>query len=1032
LAGATFFEKNIQRAVASAANVGASSTKMASIFKTGFSSSSSSSSSFEESALGGSSAVYLEQMYQEYKENPSNVHASWRHYFDNLEAGSAPAFSVPPTLGALDAKHFPRVASSSSTSPGFSQSSSTSASSTQDIQDALRLWSLERSYRVRGHHAAKLDPLEREPRFDLPRELDYTFHGFKESDLDRPIFSERSANQRETLREALDRLRATYCASIGLEFMHIQSQPQVDWLREKMEEWAASRKTITPREVILTRLMWADKFERFLEIKYSGAKRFGLEGCEATIPFLKSLIDRSADLGVEDMVFGMPHRGRLNFLANVVRKPMENIFGEFHGAPKGKRSDTDSDYVGSGDVKYHLGTSYDRLTRSGKQVHLSLVANPSHLEAVNPVVEGKVRAKQHYRKDKDRKASMSVLMHGDAAFAGQGVVYETLHFSDLSQYTTGGTVHLIVNNQIGFTTDPYHSRSTPYPTDVAKSLGAPIFHVNGDDVDACVFAAEMAAEFRQKFGKTVVVDLVGYRKHGHNESDAPDMTQPIMYSLIRKKKSVLNVYTKRLEQEGVVSKQRIEEETKEIADVLQERFEKSKQEDSKIDQWLESHWKGFKSPGQKAKIKTTGVSLDLLKFVGEHVTKIPEGFTPHKVVGRVFKKRAEMIKSGEKLDWAMAEALAFGTLLLEGNHVRISGQDVERGTFSHRHAAIHDNKTGEKYYPIRSLEQHTPDSSANFSCYNSSLSEFGVLGFELGYSMENPNSLVIWEAQFGDFANGAQVIFDQFLAPGEAKWLRQCGLVCLLPHGYDGQGPEHSSARLERFLQLTDSDPTVFEKSETDFDVENQIQRHNMQVVNVTTPANYFHVLRRQIHREFRKPLIVMSPKNLLRHPECTSSLSEFDDVSEHSVGFEHADTFFQRVIGEQNPDDTLVPPEKIKRVVYCSGKVYYNLLAHRRKHEINDVALVRIEQLAPFPFEPVAQHARHYPNAELSWCQEEPMNMGAWTFIAPHIKSAVSHDRPDAKVSYFGRVPASSPASGYAQVHEQEQDKLCNDALSA
>jgi 2-oxoglutarate dehydrogenase E1 component len=973
------------------------------------------------SSVGATSGVYVEQMYEEWKHDPASVHTSWRHYFENVNNGIEQGYVAPPTLGARQVPAiFVGGGSAASSSSSSSSSSLSSTASTAAAENAVKLYALIRGYQARGHHMASLDPLGRERILHRPRELEPEFYGFSEADMDTPI----ALNGRvETPREVIERLSKTYCSTVGLEFTHVQSRPQQDFLRRKIEEFAESRRTETPQELVLERLTWSDNFERFLEVKFSGAKRFGLEGCEATIPALQSLVDRAAELGVENVCLGMPHRGRLNVLANVMQKPLKQIFAEFSGSARAS--------VGSGDVKYHLGTSSDVETRSGHLVHLSLVANPSHLEAVNPVVEGKVRAKQHYAEDNQRKRSMSVLMHGDAAFAGQGVVYESMHINDLPSYTTGGTVHIVVNNQIGFTTDPQHSRSTPYPTDVGKALGCPILHVNGDDVDACVWAFETAVEFRQQFGKSFVLDLVGYRKHGHNEIDAPDMTQPLMYQLIRAKRSVLNMYRDRLDAEQSPAALRADAIAESVLGVLRERFEASKQaEASRVDDWLESKWKGFKSPGQRAKIKTTGVPPSVLEFVGNHITTLPDDFTPHKTIARVIKRQRAALAAGKDIDWATAEALAFGSLLLEGNHVRLSGQDVERGTFSHRHAVLHDQATGQRYVPLSAVEKHSPPASS-FSVYNSSLSEFGVLGFELGYSMENPNSLVLWEAQFGDFANGAQTIFDQFLSSGEEKWLRQAGLVCLLPHGYDGQGPEHSSARLERFLSMSNSHPYRFEYAGTYKAAEEQVQAHNWQVVNISTPANYFHVLRRQIHREFRKPLIVMSPKNLLRHPECVSQLSEFDDVADDCSG-ETADIFFQRVIGETD-SDVLETPANVKRIVFCSGKIYYELRAARRAGQINDVAIVRVEQLAPFPFDAVLTQAALYPNAEIAWCQEEPMNMGAWWFVHHHMRGSLRQERgAHFEPIYFGREPAASPSTGYLAVHNAEQKELIGNALDS
>ncbi|KAG2723700.1 hypothetical protein I3843_02G159500 [Carya illinoinensis] len=812
-----------------------------------------------DSFLDGTSSVYLEELQRAWEADPDSVDESWDNFFRNFVGQAA-------------------------TSPGISG---------QTIQESMRLLLLVRAYQVNGHMKAKLDPLGLEEQ-EIPEELDPALYGFGEADLDREFFlgvwkmsgflSENRPVQ--TLRSILTRLEQAYCGSIGYEYMHIADRDQCNWLREKIETPTPMQYNRQRREVILDRLIWSTQFENFLATKWTTAKRFGLEGGETLIPGMKEMFDRAADLGVESIVIGMPHRGRLNVLGNVVRKPLRQIFSEFSGGTK--PVDEVGLYTGTGDVKYHLGTSYDRPTRGGKRIHLSLVANPSHLEAVDPVVVGKTRAKQYYSNDADRIKNMGVLIHGDGSFAGQGVVYETLHLSALPNYTTGGTIHIVVNNQVAFTTDPEAGRSSRYCTDVAKALNAPIFHVNGDDMEAVAHVCELAAEWRQTFHSDVVVDLVCYRRFGH-----------------------------------------------------------------------------------------------------------------------------------------ISEALAFATLLVEGNHVRLSGQDVERGTFSHRHAVLHDQETGEQYCPLDHVVMNQNEEM--FTVSNSSLSEFGVLGFELGYSMENPNSLVIWEAQFGDFSNGAQVIFDQFLSSGESKWLRQTGLVLLLPHGYDGQGPEHSSARLERFLQMSDDNPYVI--PEMDPTLRTQIQECNMQVVNVTTPANYFHVLRRQIHREFRKPLVSMAPKNLLRHKDCKSNLSEFDDVQGHP-GFDKQGTRFKRLIKDQNDHSDL--EEGIRRLVLCSGKVYYELDEERKKVGGKDVAICRVEQLCPFPYDLIQRELKRYPNAEIVWSQEEPMNMGAYSYIAPRLCTAMKAlGRGSMEdIKYVGRAPSAATATGFYQVHVKEQTELVQKTL--
>ncbi|XP_076917263.1 uncharacterized protein LOC143577270 [Bidens hawaiensis] len=949
-----------------------------------------------DSFLDGTSSVYLEELQRAWEADPNSVDESWDNFFRNFVGQAA-------------------------TSPGISG---------QTIQESMRLLLLVRAYQVYGHMKAKLDPLNLEQR-EIPDDLDPALYGFSEADLDREFFlgvwrmsgflSENRPVQ--TLRAILTRLEQAYCGSIGYEYMHIADREQCNWLRDRIETPIPMSYNRQRREVILDRLIWSTQFENFLATKWTAAKRFGLEGGETLIPGMKEMFDRSADLGVESIVIGMSHRGRLNVLGNVVRKPLRQIFNEFSGGIR----PAEGLYTGTGDVKYHLGTSYDRPTRGGKRIHLSLVANPSHLEAVDPVVVGKTRAKQYYSNDVDRTKNMGILIHGDGSFAGQGVVYETLHLSALPNYTTGGTIHIVVNNQVAFTTDPKSGRSSQYCTDVAKALNAPIFHVNGDDVEAVVHVCELAAEWRQTFHTDVVVDIVCYRRFGHNEIDEPSFTQPKMYKVIRNHPSALEIYQKKLLETGQVTKDDIDRIHNKVTSILNEEFLASKDYVPQKGDWLSAFWSGFKSPEQLSRIRNTGVKPEILKNVGKAIATLPENFKAHRAVKKIFADRLKMIETGEGVDWAVGEALAFATLLVEGNHVRLSGQDVERGTFSHRHSVVHDQETGERYCPFDHVIMNQNDEM--FTVSNSSLSEFGVLGFELGYSMENPNSLVIWEAQFGDFANGAQVIFDQFLSSGESKWLRQIGLVVLLPHGYDGQGPEHSSARLERFLQMSDDNPFVIPEMEPT--LRNQIQKCNWQVVNVTTPANYFHVLRRQIHREFRKPLIVMAPKNLLRHKDCKSNLSEFDDVQGHP-GFDKQGTRFKRLIKDQSGHSDL--EEGIRRLVLCSGKVYYELDEKRRSTESKDIAICRVEQLCPFPYDLIQRELKRYPNAEIVWCQEEPMNMGAYNYISPRLATAmkaVERGNLD-DIKYVGRAPSAATATGFYTVHVKEQTALVEKAITS
>ena len=845
------------------------------------------------------------------------------------------------------------------------------------------------------------------------------YYGFTERDLDRsfdlgpgilPGFA--TTGTKKTLRDIIALLQKVYCGSIGVEYCHIPDRQQCDWIRSKFEIPTSYKYSVDEKRTILDRLTWADTFEHFVAHKWATTRRFGLEGCEVLIPGMKALIDRSVELGVESIIMGMAHRGRLNVLSNVVRKPNESIFCEFTGTLEPSEE-------GSGDVKYHLGMNYDRPTPSGKRVHLSLVANPSHLEAVDPVVLGKTRATQHYMADeKARSRSMAVLLHGDAAFAAQGVVYETMGFQDLPSYTTGGTIHVVINNQVGFTTDPRFARSTPYCTDIVKAINAPVFHVNGDDVEAVNFVCQMAAEWRATFHKDVVIDIICYRRFGHNEIDQPSFTQPLMYQKIAKKKPVLDIYAEQLISEGDLSKADIEGNKEHVWKSLEESYEKSKNYKPTSREWLSSSWHGFKSPKEVATMicprHTTGAKIENLVLTGEALYSSPAGFNVHPVLKRILQAREKTLKDGNNIDWPTAEGLAFGTLLMEGKSVRLSGQDVERGTFSTRHAVLHDQKSEKQFIPLANLSP----TQASFTVCNSSLSEFGTLGFELGYSLVNPNALTIWEAQFGDFANNAQVIIDQFIASGEKKWLQRTGLVMLLPHGFDGQGSEHSSCRLERYLQLCDGHPYVY-PSETE--LQRLHQDCNLQVAYCTTPANYFHLLRRQIHRDFRKPLIVATSKALLRHPLARSTL---DDMT--------GNTFFQHYIHETDPTILARDPSTVRRHVLCSGQVYFTLAKEREARNIKDIAISRVEQIAPFPYQQVADSLQKFPNAEIVWCQEEPLNMGAWTWVQPRIDTTLQklYGPAARRAVYVGRDPSAAVATGNKIQHLNEESAFVNAAL--
>jgi 2-oxoglutarate dehydrogenase E1 component len=800
-------------------------------------------------------------------------------------------------------------------------------------------------------------------------------------------------------------------SNVGIQYVHISDREQCDWIRERVEVPMPWNYSGDEKRMILDRLMWSESFEKFMASKYPNEKRFGLEGCESLIPGMKALIDRSVEHGVKHVTIGMPHRGRLNVLANVVRKPIEAILNEFKGHG-------DPDDWPAGDVKYHLGANYVRPTPSGKKVSLSLVANPSHLEAEDPVVLGKTRALQHLENDEtEHKTALGVLLHGDAAFAGQGVVYETMGFHNLPHYGTGGTIHLIVNNQIGFTTDPRFARSTPYPSDIAKAIDAPIFHVNGDNVEAVNWVCQLAADYRAKWKRDVVIDVVCYRRYGHNETDQPAFTQPRMYKAIEKQPTPLTKYTKQLIERGTFTEKDIEEHKKWVWDTLEQAANAAKDYVPTSKEWLSSSWQGFPTPKELAAnvlaTRSTGTDEETLKTIGRAIGSFPQDFTVHKNLARILQGRGKAIEQGTGIDWSTAEALAFGSLAIEKKHVRLSGQDVERGTFSQRHAVIHDQENEKQYTPLNNLGSD----QAKFVVCNSSLSEFGTLGFELGYSLVSPDTLAIWEAQFGDFANNAQVIFDQFIASGERKWFQRSGLVVNLPHGFDGQGPEHSSARIERFLQLCDDHPQIYP---TPNKLERQHQDCNMQIVYATTPANYFHVLRRQIHRDFRKPLIIFFSKSLLRLPAARSDLKDFTEG-----------TGFQRYIPEAS--EGLVANDQVKRHILCSGQVYYALVQERDARGIKDIAISRVEQLSPLPYDLLTPHLDSYPNADLLWCQEEPLNNGAWTYIAPRLQTAANeteHHKGRAPI-YAGRDPTSSVATGSKTQHKKEVESFLDKALS-
>ncbi|RMD44758.1 hypothetical protein DV735_g302, partial [Chaetothyriales sp. CBS 134920] len=976
-----------------------------------------------DSFLQSNTAAYVDEMYLAWKQDPSSVHVSWQSYFKNVEEGKMPvskAFQPPPGLISQGGE-YPAV--------GASADAGTLAAQASDVSKHLKVQLLVRAYQSRGHHKAKTDPLgirgEAEAfGYSKPKELQIEYYGFTEADLDQEFtlssgILPRFATENRTsmkLRDIIAACEKTYCGSIGFEFIHIPDREQCDWIRNRVEIPTQYKYTTDDKRRILDRLIWSSSFESFLATKYPNDKRFGLEGCETLVPGMKALIDRSVDYGVRDIVIGMPHRGRLNILSNVVRKPNESIFSEFGGT-------TEANDEGSGDVKYHLGMNFERPTPSGKRVQLSLVANPSHLEAEDPVVLGKTRAIQHYNSDeKTHQTAMGVLLHGDAAFAAQGVVYETMGFTGLPAYSTGGTIHIVVNNQIGFTTDPRFARSTPYCTDIAKAIDAPVFHVNGDDVEAVNFVCQLAADWRADFKKDVVIDIVCYRKQGHNETDQPSFTQPLMYKRIDAITPQIDKYVNKLLEDGTFSKADIEEHKKWVWDMLNTSYDRSKDYQPTGKEWLTSAWHDFKSPKELATEilphPPTGVKEPVLKKIGQAVGSTPDGFHVHRNLKRILAGRQKSVEEGKNIDWATAEALAFGTLCLEGHHVRVSGQDVERGTFSQRHAVLHDQENENTWTPLANLR---PGHQGSFHISNSSLSEFGALGFEYGYSLNSPNALVMWEAQFGDFANNAQCIFDQFIASGEVKWLQRSGLVCSLPHGYDGQGPEHSSGRMERFLQLCNEEPRIFPSEEK---LERQHQDCNMQIAYMTTPANYFHILRRQMNRQFRKPLLIFFSKSLLRHPLARSDIEDF-------LG----DSHFQWIIPDPaHATGEIKPHDEIERVIICTGQVYAALVKHREAGGIKDVALTRVEQLNPFPWAQLRDNLDSYPNAkQIVWCQEEPLNAGAWSFVQPRIETLLNatkfHNRRH--VMYAGRDPSASVATGLKATHVKEEKELLEEAFT-
>jgi 2-oxoglutarate dehydrogenase E1 component len=948
------------------------------------------------SFLSGINSEFINQFYSDYLTDPDSLPTSWRKFFEGLsedeklilEDLNGPSWSPEKKIKKNINKIFDLKLDDKKEKEETELSLVKQAS-----KDSVRAIMLIRAYRIRGHLIANLDPLSIQKKDEHP-ELKPETYGFTKKDFNRQIFLDGVLGlQYGNLNQILKILKKTYCSTIGYEFMHMGDPDEKAWIRNRIE---GPEKNISftdnGKKAILNKIIQAEGFEKYLHVKFVGTKRFGLDGGESLIPALEQIIKRGGSLGAKEIKIGMPHRGRLNVLANVMGKPFRAIFSEFFG-----KSVSASKYF-EGDVKYHLGASSNREF-DGNSVHISLTDNPSHLEAVNPVVLGQVRAKQFFHRDKERKKVIPVLMHGDAAFAGQGIVAECFAMSGLPGHNIGGTIHIIVNNQIGFTTAPRFARSSPYPSDVAKTAQAPIFHVNGDDPEAVVHCAKIATEYRQKFNRDVVIDMVCYRRFGHNEGDEPSFTQPIMYKKIKSHPSTLNLYGKKLSQEGLTSEKKLQEEKIQFKNYLEKEFKTSKNYKSEL-KWFDGAWSRFKPGLGKDKRGVSGVDKEKLNKIGKKIFSIPSNFVAHKTLKRIFELRNQMLKEG-RVDWSSAESLAIGTLLTEGFSVRLSGQDSGRGTFSQRHAILRNQENHDRFIPANNISK----GQMKFEVIDSLLSELAVLGFEFGYSLSEPETLVLWEAQFGDFANGGQVIIDQFITSSESKWGRASGLVMLLPHGYEGQGPEHSSARLERFLQLCAGE--------------------NIQVVNCTTPSNYFHVLRRQMHREFRKPLIVMTPKSLLRHKRCISNVSEF--LSKSS---------FHRVLEDDayiktNKLIALKEDKKIEKVVICSGKIYYDLIEEREKIKNNKVVIVRLEQLYPFPAKTLANVLKRYDDAEFIWCQEEPKNMGAWNTVRNYIERTLEIiNFKNIKVKYVGRKASSSTATGNANKHLAQQKEILEKIL--
>ncbi len=942
-----------------------------------------------DSFLNSANAPYVAELFFKFKEDPNSIDKSWSNFFETfheddlaiLSDFGGPEWKKRPS-SVIDNVSFDKLIPSSTNIDFNSFKNST--------LDSIRALRLIRAYRINGHLIAELDPLKLQKKNYHP-ELDYKSYGFTDSDFNKEIFIDGSLGlEKATLKKIIKILNETYAASIGVEFLHIQSPEQKQWVQERIEE--VRNKTIfsaNGKKGIFQRLVESELFEQYLDKRFLGTKRYGIEGGESMIPGIEQIVKQSCLSDVENIFFGTAHRGRLTLLAAVLGMPYRGILSKFQGD-----LNDPNEVLGSGDVKYHLGVSSDREFE-GKKIHLTLTPNPSHLEAVDPVVVGKVRAKQTLLNDKKTDKVFGLLIHGDAAMAGQGIVAETFAMSQLRGFRTGGTIHFVINNQIGFTTVPHYGRSAPYCTEIAKMVQAPIFHVNGDNPEAVVHVCRLAADYRNKFKEDVVVDMFCYRRSGHNEADEPSFTQPLMYKKIKNQPTTLNIYEKQLLEEKILSQQEIDKIKINFKKFLDEELESSKSYKPNKADWLDGTWAGFKTASFDARRGKTSSTEDEITIIGQQIHKLPNDFNAHKRIRKIFNDRNQSIISGKNIDWATAESLAFATLLKDGYNVRLSGQDVGRGTFSQRHAVLYDQENEDRFVPLR----HFRKEQGLFEIVDSFLSEFGVLGFEYGYSQTDPKTLVIWEAQFGDFANGAQTIIDQFVTTGERKWLRMSGLTLLLPHGHEGQGPEHTSSRIERFLQMCAED--------------------NIQVANCTSPANYFHILRRQMLRNFRKPLILMTPKSTLRHKGNTSPIEDFINGSA-----------FHRVLSNSIKNEV---KKNIKRLIICSGKIYFELQDRIDELHLDHIHILRLEQIYPFPYMTLQEELEQYKDCEIVWCQEEPKNMGAWEFVKDRINIVIGKIISQEKnIHFIGRKAAASPATGVFDRHLANQKNLIRLATEA